>query len=552
MKTEYYEKGQKRKKPASCREKKRKVLGEGLLSGAVLLALSGIIVKVIGLIYKIPLTNLIGDSGMGYFNSAYTIYTFFFILSTSGIPSSISLLVSETLARGRVRDAEVIEGCGIGVFSAIGLTLSLLMAVFAKPLADFIGNPEAYYGILAVSPTVFAVSVMSAVRGFFQGQGYMSPTAISQVIEALGKLLFGLLFVKLAIGRVSLSLTSALAIFGLTLGSFAALLYIMLAKKSYNRRSIEAFSSFPATLSKKDAIKKIFKISLPVTVSASVLSLASSLDLVLVMRTLEEMGYTEGEANQVFGNYSALALPIFNMPTALILPIAYAVLPFVRAALAKDERKKALLLSRSSVKIVALIAIPSSFGVMVLAKQILSLIYTNEASVQAAAAPLSVLALSIFSVSLLAISNSLLQANGNFVFPIFSMLAGIAVKLFAGRLAILQYEIMGAPIGTFMSYFVMVLLNLAYLSAVMGNIKPFGAVMKPLAASVVMAPTAYLVNRLAEGYLSPSLATLFSLAAAVIIYAVLIVLLGAITVSDIENLGASEKSVRLLSRLLRK
>ena len=162
--------------------------GKQFFSGVAALAISTFIVKVIGLFYKIPMMAYLGAEGMGYFNSAYDIYSLFFVISTTGIPVAISILVSENMAQRRMRNVKRIFTISIYILGAIGLIGTLAMGLFHRQLAQLINNEGATLCILAISPTVLMICISSAVRGYFQGNQNMIPTAVSQVIEALGKL----------------------------------------------------------------------------------------------------------------------------------------------------------------------------------------------------------------------------------------------------------------------------------------------------------------------------------------------------------------------------
>ena len=205
-------------------------------SGTIALAVSGILVKFLGMIYKIPLTNLLGDEGMGYFNAAYTVYTLFYVLATSGLPVALSLLVSESLARQDEKQVGRLYQNASRLFFAIGLVGMLLMALPARRFARLLGADRAAAGILAVSPTLLFMTYAGALRGYFQGRRMMAPIALSQVLEAGGKFVFGLLFAMMALSVYTRSVVAAYAIFGLTLASFFATFSLYLCKRHFDKR----------------------------------------------------------------------------------------------------------------------------------------------------------------------------------------------------------------------------------------------------------------------------------------------------------------------------
>ena len=205
----------------SASEKREKALR--FSSGTVALAVSGLLVKFLGMVYKIPLTNLLGDEGMGYFNAAYTVYTLFFVIATSGLPVALSLLVSESVAKGDERAAGKLYQTAARLFLTVGFFGMLLMALPARRLARLLGADNAAAGILAVSPTLLFMTYAGALRGYFQGRRRMVPIALSQVLEAGGKFLFGLLFASLALSVDAFAhaaIAAAMMMYGMSLCVF--------------------------------------------------------------------------------------------------------------------------------------------------------------------------------------------------------------------------------------------------------------------------------------------------------------------------------------------
>ena len=215
-----------------------KNIGRQFFSGVAVLAISTFIVKIIGIFYKIPMMAYLGAEGMGYFNSAYDIYSLFFVISTTGIPVAISILISENKAKGRLENVKRIFKVSIAVLGLLGLIGTIAMGVFYKEFAGLINNDGATLCILTISPTLFMICISSAIRGYFQGNQNMIPTAISQIIEALGKLLLGLGFAIIAINKgYEIQKVAAFAVLGLTLGVAISLLFLVLYKIFYKIKS---------------------------------------------------------------------------------------------------------------------------------------------------------------------------------------------------------------------------------------------------------------------------------------------------------------------------
>lgn len=463
--------------------------GKQFFSGVAALAISTFIVKVIGLFYKIPMMAYLGAEGMGYFNSAYDIYSLFFVISTTGIPVAISILVSENMAQGRMRNVKRIFTISIYILGAIGLIGTLAMGLFHRQLAQLINNEGATLCILAISPTVLMICISSAVRGYFQGNQNMIPTAVSQVIEALGKLLLGLGFAIVAINKgYSTPKVAAFAVMGLALGVAISLLFLVLYKLFYKIKVDN--SQISNDLEPKSLIlTKLLSIAIPITISSTILSLTKIIDMTMILRRLNDIGFTQEQSNALYGSYSTMAVSIYNLPATLISAIALPLVPLLVYAIESGDNEKEKSVISSSFKLASLVALPIGLGIAVFSEPILKLLFSSqEKEIEYTAPLLSLLGLSVFLSAMITVSNAVLQAYKLVKKPIVSMTIGIAVKLIFAFLliGIPNVNIYGAPISTFISSVVIVSINLYYIVKQSGRIETvlnlFG---KPFIASIV-------------------------------------------------------------------
>ena len=526
----------------------------------LILTVANLLVKVIGLIYKIPLHQYLGDEGMGYFNSAYRIYTAFYLVSTGGLPIAVSILVSRARAQGNKKEVKAIFKSAVSLFFCIGAIGTLIMVVGAKGFANIMGNGPAYLSILAIAPTLFFICICSAIRGYFQGYQNMLPTAVSEVLEALGKLILGILFAVYALDKgYGLPTVAAFALLGLTLGVFAGTAYIILHRVFFKSEAFDAeFVEDPNAKARsvKQIIKALFIIAIPISVSSSVMSIADLIDTVVIQRTLQNLGHTRQWASVLFGNYSTLAVPMYNMPTVLIYPISCSIVPYVSSAIAENNMEKAKEVMTSSLKIASLIAIPSTLGLSVLSKPILSLLFSTPESVDRAAPLLSVLAIAVFFVGMLSVTNAILQANGHERLPIISMFTGAFVKVamsfilmnVLGRLAS-GYEMFGAPLGTVLCYMTIAILNFIFIAKKIGLVPDFKAVfLRPFMSALPCVLAAMLSYKLFEGY-HEKLATLIAICVAVLVYFIAIFLFKAITKDEIMMMPKGKKIYGVLHKM---
>lgn len=529
-------------------------------SGVLILTVANLLVKVIGLIYKIPLHQYLGDEGMGYFNSAYRIYTAFYLVSTGGLPVAVSILVSRARAQGNKKEVKTIFKSAVTLFFCIGAIGALIMIIGAKGFANLMGNGPAYLSILAIAPTLFFICICSAIRGYFQGYQNMLPTAVSEVLEALGKLVLGILFAVYALDKgYSLPAVAAFALLGLTLGVFAGTVYIVIHRIFFKSEAYDAeFIDNPdaPVRSVKQIIKALFIIAIPISVSSSVMSIADLIDTVVIQRTLQALGHTRAMASALFGNYSTLAVPMYNMPTVLIYPISCSIVPYVSSAIAENNMEKAKEVMTSSLKIASLIAIPSALGLSVLSKPILSLLFSNAESVNRAAPLLSVLAIAVFFVGMLSVTNAILQANSHERLPIISMFTGAVVKVamsfilmnILGRVAS-GYEMFGAPLGTVLCYMTIAILNFIFIAKKIGLVPDFKAVfLKPFLAAVPCVIAAMLSYKLLESG-NAKIATLAAIMVAVIVYLIAVLLFRVISKEEIMMMPKGKKIYGLLHKM---
>ena len=345
------------------------------LSGVGILTLSSLTVKVIGLFYRIPLLNYLGTEGMGYFNTAYELYALFCVISTAGLPVAMSVLIASFETEGRARDTGRVFRVALALFAGVGGMGTLLLWGLSAPFASLLGSPLSAACMRAISPTVFLICLSSAFRGYFQGKGQMLPTAISQVMEAAGKLFLGLAFAGLALSRgETLPVAAAYAVLGLTVGTALSVVYLLCHKTLTDRRE-----PLPAVTPRGEScpiLKPLLATAIPVTVSAGIISLTKCIDLALILRRLQAVGYTAAEATALYGCYSTLAVPVFNILPSLTTSVALSATPALSAALKKGrEGIPELKKTASSVLGVTLIlAFPAALGIAVFAEDILSLL----------------------------------------------------------------------------------------------------------------------------------------------------------------------------------
>ncbi len=505
---------------------------DSFTSGVLILSLSAVIVKIIGLIYKIPMLRLLGSEGMGYFNSAYEIYTLFCTVATTGLPVAMSVMISSRRDGGGARE---IFYAAIKLFLILGVIGCGIMIAFAKPFAVFLGSEKAAYCILAIAPTVFLICLSSAFRGYFQGKSRMAPTAVSQIIEALGKLVLGLIFAFVALSAgLSTEIVAAFAVMGLTLGTLVSVLYLALTKRYGEKRSNEILPDE----SERGIIPRLLRTAVPVTLSSAVISVTKVIDMSMILRRLQDLGQSSDRAFAAYGNYTTLALPLFSLAPALISSVAMPLIPSLSGAISNGDREEQTRVVGDAMKLTCLVSMPISFGLTLFARPILELLFAGEDEAIASAAPLlCILGLSVVLSCMITVGNAILQAYGKPSVPIFSMVLGSVAKIVIAYLLIgdRRVGLIGAPISTFFCDLIINAVNFYYICKAMPHLPSLGKVMlRPALAAAVSVSVARLAYNILCTHVGESaLVTVVAIALAAIMYLICALVFGAVDKEDI-------------------
>ena len=533
--------------------------------GAAILAAGILIVKLIGMFYKIPLTNVIGAQGNTDFANAYNIYVVLLTISTAGLPVALSKLVSEANAQGRRNQVRRTFQLAMGMFLILGAVSFIIMYFKADWLAGMMHDTKAVHGIKALAPAVVCVGCLAALRGYSQGHMNMTPTSVSQIIEAACKLAIGLPLAWWLISKLERppEIAAAGAITGVTVGTMVALVYMtvsFLMTRSEDSRRTRDIPDSTGTI-----IRDILRIAIPITLSSSMVGIVNVIDASLVQGQLQRvllenpdswtmyvnfvdfaplesalnawketlagapatMAALSAQVDQelaaqvaqsaaqelhttleslsrtLYGNYYG-ALNIYNLPASLMTAITASVIPAVSGALARRDKRGASRVAGSSLRITALLACPMGVGLLVLGEPIIRLLYPKlEAGL--AGPLLSALGVAAVFVCLMLVCNSIIQAYGFVNVPILVMVGGGVVKIFANynAVAMPQVGIYGAPLGNILCFGLCLLLDLIIIArAVPRHPRYLDVFLKPMIASAAMGAAAWAVYGLASKVLS--------------------------------------------------
>ena len=523
---------------------------QSFLHGTMLLAMSTAIVKLIGAFYSIPLNAIIGEQGFGYYSTAYEIYTVLLMISTAGLPVAMSRMISAASSLGNYKQVRKIYTVARTIFLTLGLIGALLMTCFCKQLAAFQEQPDAWAAIAALGPSCFLICLMSTYRGFFQGQSNMMPTSVSQVIEALCKLIVGISAAVLLLTYTkSYSLAAGGAIFGVTMSCLVSSFYL-------NRCFRKAYKEMPADTgdaeSGKLVAKTLLSIAIPITIGSAGLQILTVLETKIYMSQLLQT-LTQEQADIQKGIYN-FTQKIFNMPCAFITPITISVIPAITAQLTRGEHKAVKATEESAVRVTALISAPCAVGLAVLAEPVTALLGGYQGVRLALAGNLmAILGICIVFNATVLLTNAIMQAHGHVNLPVINMFIGGILKLVV--IAILTKNpnigIMGTPIGSLMCYMCITVLNIISIKRVVPEAPAIVRnLLKAVVAAAIMGVAVYgslMGLRLVFGPdMSRIIACGAPIAVGVVVYVIAAVLLKAITREDCLLLPKGEKIAKLL------
>lgn len=535
-----------------------------------MLLCSAVIVKLIGAIFKIPLSSkyCLGDLGFGYFSSAYDLFTPFYALAMAGLPVAVSKTVSEYSAKGRYNDVRQMLKVSRRVYLAAGLICFLCLAAFVYPfsrLTDSTG--EGIYSLFAMTPSVIFCCLMSSYRGYYQGLNNMLPTAVSELLEALCKLIlgfgFGFLTVKIT-GNAALG--SAAAIFGITVGTAVSTLYLKLYYKfKGDGFSTEQVSGSLKADSGKTAVKALVMIAVPVALASLAGNIALIIDALTVRRQLGALDenslniirgmyaysvadynktaatpITNGELSALLYGIRGKAYTLFNLVPTLTTVIGVSAVPVLSGLNAEKDYTALNRNLNSALKLTSLISIPAGVGLCVASDRIMKLLYDSAASVEIGAPLLKVFGIAAIFAGTAIPLTGVLQAIGKQKAALINIAAGAAAKLIIGILTVSvpEINIMGAAVGTLACYAVIFVLHITVLLRSKGisvNIK--AVFLKPLVSALICGIAACAVLKIEETFF----VTFSAILAAVVVYVICLILLKTLEEDDLSYLPKAEK-----------
>ncbi len=531
-----------------------------MLSGVLALTIANLFVKTVGLLLKIPLRGILSDSGMAYYNNAYDIYAFLYTVSNVGLPTAVSMLISENRASGNVKESKKIMKIALWLFIIIGLIGTSIMLFGAPMFEKAYKIDDLSFSIMAISPTLFFICIASALKGYFQGYQNMVPSAVSNVIEAVGKMALGILFANYAAAKGEPPhMVAAYAVFGLTIGVAAGALFLVLRKlffspKKYDIEYADLQRDDLETRSSVSIIKLLIAIAVPITLSSSVMSLSNMLDGMILSRGLQTYA-TQEAAKALLGNLKTCVTPISNIILAFANPITAVIVPLIAVSVAEGKPDKAKKAMTSALRMAVVVILPCIFGISVLAEPIVAFLFRDPSAAQQAGPLLSIHVLSVFFMSMISVTAAILQAHKLGRYPIISVVFGAVVKVVSTSLLVLipKINIMSSPISAILSCFTISALNFYFIRKKVGYTPNFAKLLvKPLVAAVACAVGAmgsFMLYHTVLGSRLADIALLLSIITAAVIYILTILVIRGISREEVEMLPKGKSLARMLAKM---
>ncbi|MGN1370352.1 MAG: polysaccharide biosynthesis C-terminal domain-containing protein [Aristaeellaceae bacterium] len=509
---------------------------KSIIGGMTVLGLAGVICKLVGVLYSIPLAWMIGTQGLGLYNAVFPAYNLLLTVSSAGLPVAVSRLVARSLAKDNPQGAKNVFRTALLLLLGIGSLATILMLAGSGFLAGASKQPDSRIGFQVISPCVVIVCAMSAFRGFMQGQQDMAPTAISQLIEQVGKVVLALPLAYFG-SKIGIEYGAAGALLGTTIVEGAALLYMVIL---YLRRR-HSFDARPqlsteAPLSSATVAVQLIGLSLPITIGACIVPLSQYIDSIMLVGRLMSTGMAADTASSVYGLFSGTVIRIINIPTALALAVSMSLVPAIASAKAVNDSASVVRQTDLGMRFSFLIGLPCSIGMSILAEPLMRFFYQGsivEEELILGGKLLTVSSLTIILFTVVQATTSVLQGLGKQRIPMYTLLAGVVCKIVLNYvlIAIPSVNIHGAPIASLVCYTVSMVPNLYYmLRYTESRMNWVGWIVRPGIAAAAMGVAVWVLR---EWLPVNRLTLLLEVAAGVAVYAAAALAVKAVTKDDL-------------------
>jgi stage V sporulation protein B len=461
---------------------------QGFVTGAVILMAANAISKILGAVFKIPLTYILKEEGMAIFNTSFQVYIMILSFIISGFPFAISKSVAESISKKEYAKAHMTVKIATLILSVIGIIGSVVLYFGAPFFAVAMKEENAAYAMRAISPAVFFVALGTAYKSYFQGSSNMIPTAVSQVIEAIIKLAAGyglaVYFIKGGAAK-----TSGGAVMGVTAGEIVATIMLMAMYFKYK----EKIKIKSEQIDKKEIIQSLLSVAIPLLCASVIMDMLNVVDTTMLRSRLLYSGLNADEARFLYGAYTGYALTVFHLPIGILSTLGVSILPIIAGAIAVGNTERAQKATYLALRLTIMLTIPCTILFAMQSENILQLLFKNSTS----AKMLSLVSPCVIMMCVSQICASVLQSANKIMLPFCFSLVGIAIKLVVGYVLIgnPNYNIYGSAMSACISNFVVMILNLAAIKRTLRlKFNFMSIIIKPAAAATVMCAVVYFLQ----------------------------------------------------------
>ena len=537
------------------------------LAQGTILVIASFVAKAIGMIYRIPLTHILGDDGNGYYSTANEIYTIILMISSFSLPLAVSRLVAEREYAGEVKNSYKVLICSLRFAAVTGGILSILTFLLGGVITKYVMGVElASYALRVLAPAIFLFALTGVLRGFFQGHGTMVPTAVSQIIEqiinaivsvagAYVMLQYGL---KLGEKKGDAELGTALAAAGGTFGTVAsvgvALLFMIVIYLGYRNGFKRRMKKDKTRRRESDRAiyRAITYTILPIVLSTLVYNISTIIDQGVFNHILAGMGFTQKQYATVWGIYSGKFRVLMNVPLSIASCLAPSVVPALTEAMANNDLREAGLRTRDTIRYTMVFTIPCAVGMAALARPIMMMLYGNNDSLALAAGIMQSGALLTVLLALSTLTTGILQGLGEMQAPLVHAATAVAIHLGFLVLFVVKFKwnIYGVVYANIIFGLIICLLNARSIRKKLHyrqEIKKTFLV--PVIAAGVMGIAAYLVHRVFNLFAGNTISTILAVCVGAVVYGICLVKLGGILEREIHRLPKGDLLADLLIRL---
>ena len=520
------------------------------LKGTLILTISSIVVKVIGSLNWIILSRVLGGEGIGLYQMGFPIYLMAITVSSAGIPVAISIITAEKLANKDYRGAKRVFNVSLRLLLVSGIIFSSALFFGAGWLIDnhFIRDSRAYYSIIALAPAVFFVTFLASFRGYMQGWQIMTPTACSEIVEQLTRVITMLIFADLFM-PYGLAYAAGGASMGAGVGAFCALLVLMWFYRRLKRRLQKEMESQDDSAPIEGAghiIKRLLKLALPVSLSSLMLPIGANLDLLIVPQRLEVAGFNVRHATELFGYLTGMAVPLVNLAAIFTAAMTISLVPSISESRALRDFAAIREKTKIAFRVAMIITFPCFMGLYFLAEKVAGLIYNAPGAADA----IQTMSIGILFLGMHQISTGILQGLGKTSIPVINMILAAVVKVAMSwsLTALPALGVKGAAMATVADFAVAAVINMCFIYKFTGYCISVASVLKPMLASGIMGVAIYAALFITDGWGGWSI--LAAMAAAVPAYAVALMGCGGLSREDLDNVPfVGHRMLRLGQRL---